>query len=605
MKKIFIYIAIVFLSLLPAITNGTEISSAIVAYTITSGSSNPITITSAGFGTPEAAIFFQAGTVFSDSMPVTDSVMSFGFTDGTNSWSNSFQAEFDDDGTITNNCKRQDSDCIASLATIGDGSCAVDYTATFGSWTTNGAVINVGTPLSYTAQGSCILLKGDNVDFKVGNFSLGDDDQAVSVTGVGFEPKGVILSSVKLTANGGSRHLHFSIGFIENTGDTVNGSICSQDNRNGQALKTMARNDSVLSFFVDNTSDLDYTVTVDSIDSDGFTVRAVGNDTGSVDVGYLAFGGDYIGAYAGFITTPASAESTTYTPTGVSTDLVLMIPNETGTINSMPSDKSAYGISAFNGTQQVGAFTIQDNGKEGGRVRVGQFQKWATAASMYATYSTYNASTLKISGAETSITEDNFVINFTPTSTMKWPIFALGTATFNPVLQITGANTKISYSVYDAENSKNGIEITSTASGTVLTNCTVARAKYGIRAYTDCTLTNVLSKGEINDIWVDSGATVTGTTNAFDDAAAGGSGTYTDTGATSFSKTISFTDESGGDFTLTADLQGTDYGYTLDLAGNAVTAPPSIGAYEYIASGVSQNMWRIFETERRKQPIFY
>ncbi len=110
-----------------------------------------------------------------------------------------------------------------------------------------------------------------------------------AITGVGFQPKAILMWSDAQTAVGNSADLQFSKGFSDGTTDFCAGQT-SEDN---VATSNCGRmNSSKVISIYSVTPALLVEAELDSFDSDGFTVKWTTNDTTAYLIHYLAIGGD-------------------------------------------------------------------------------------------------------------------------------------------------------------------------------------------------------------------------------------------------------------------------------------------------------------------------
>ena len=200
---------------------------------------------------------------------------------------------------------------------------------------------------------------------------------------------------------------------------------------------------------------------------------------------------------------------------------------------------------------------------------------------------------LQISGAKTAnilISGNNNVIRYSDI----YAGYDHSTAGSGMGIDITGDNNEIYYNLI-FNNFGDGIKVNSGGTGNEIYNNVFYNtgAKYltsqGLNIDEDSAIrNNIVRNSDDTDININTGKTVTGGYNCFEDASASGPGTYTDSGSsTLFSTNPLWTDSSNNNFTLQSGSPcidaGTDVGLTQDYAG--ITVPlgggPDIGAYEY------------------------
>jgi hypothetical protein len=122
-------------------------------------------------------------------------------------------------------------------------------------------------------------------------------------------------------------------------------------------------------------------------------------------------------------------------------------------------------------------------------------------------------------------------------------------------------------------------------------NTIFGSGRYGIYATSNANLiNNVVYDSNTNDVFVVSGASLTGSNNWFKDSGIGGTGAYTDAGSTTWSGADpAFVNTGSGDFHLLPsspliNVGASVAGFASDFDG--ITRPiglaPDIGAYEYV-----------------------
>ncbi len=146
---------------------------------------------------------------------------------------------------------------------------------------------------------------------------------------------------------------------------------------------------------------------------------------------------------------------------------------------------------------------------------------------------------------------------------------------------VSGADATLNLGVIDCQDDPGKLGLDITATGFTGNNLTIVRCPAGgIQAEESLTLNNTIAISSGNDITIAAGKTVTGTSNAFGDAAKAGLGIYTDTGGTLWSTDPLFVNSSAGNFRpLNSSVKHGASEYSLNLGINGLPIRDSIGAY--------------------------
>jgi len=164
-------------------------------------------------------------------------------------------------------------------------------------------------------------------------------------------------------------------------------------------------------------------------------------------------------------------------------------------------------------------------------------------------------------------------------------------------LEISGASNKAYYSLIYGNGSDN-VKVLTGASNELYNLISEGAGGHGFNIDESCILRNCIERNSTGDsINIDTGKTVTGGYNCFEDAAKAGAGTYTDTGtSTLFDTDPLFTDIGSKVFTLQLGSPsidtGLDVGLTEDIIGTSVPqgAGVDMGAYEFTGSQAETGM---------------
>ncbi|MGH9921164.1 MAG: hypothetical protein ACRD38_00270 [Nitrososphaerales archaeon] len=201
----------------------------------------------------------------------------------------------DGEGTMDTWRYQRSDRCIVSLQ---PNSGAVDDEADFVSWLTNGFTINWTNAPSGTPNIGYLVLKGGQ--FKVGSFQITSGTGNQPISGVGFQPVGLILmsdhsSSASPTTSEAHNRLVF--GAAHTTGDSNEGNIAVGDEdgadpsitaRSNRQTKIMHLIDEVAT---GSSSTIDLAADLASFDTDGFTLNKTTNTNNTLaQVIYVAFG---------------------------------------------------------------------------------------------------------------------------------------------------------------------------------------------------------------------------------------------------------------------------------------------------------------------------
>ncbi|HWU38962.1 MAG TPA: right-handed parallel beta-helix repeat-containing protein, partial [Candidatus Acidoferrum sp.] len=138
--------------------------------------------------------------------------------------------------------------------------------------------------------------------------------------------------------------------------------------------------------------------------------------------------------------------------------------------------------------------------------------------------------------------------------------------------------------------SNDAIENYGSANIALFYNTLFGSGRYGLYSSTNASLTDsVIYNSTANDVFIDAGASLTGSYNWFEDPAKGGTGTYIDAGSTTWSGADpAFAGSAAGDFHLLSaspliDAGTPIAGFASDFEGTSRPQglAPDIGAYEF------------------------
>lgn len=181
------------------------------------------------------------------------------------------------------------------------------------------------------------------VETKVGTFAINTSltaGQTQAISGVGFQPKVVIFwwsGQTSATDASGAGDINFGIGWMVDATHRNSLSGLSLNALASTDTARMIRNDSCIAYFT-NTTTLDGRADFSSFDSDGFTLAIDDAFAASLQVSYLALGGDEItAATTGEQSINGATGSTAFTGVGFTPSVIFMIANNASGFNGITS----------------------------------------------------------------------------------------------------------------------------------------------------------------------------------------------------------------------------------------------------------------------------
>ncbi len=203
-----------------------------------------------------------------------------------------------------------------------------------------------------------LLVHKDSFSFPAGT---GD----IVETGVGFQPKALLLWFTRQTATGFASTMALTVGFTTDSTQRGSLSMYSEDNvgtvNNVHYLRDTAAVAGIVRSAGNNfVSDI---CTLTSFDADGFTLSYSKDLTfgGQWICHYIALGGtDLTNAWSGTITTPIVTGPQPYTGVGFEPDCLILLSALTHTLATQTATGSKFGIGAFDGTTQATSF-VEEN----------------------------------------------------------------------------------------------------------------------------------------------------------------------------------------------------------------------------------------------------
>lgn len=163
---------------------------------------------------------------------------------------------------------------------------------------------------------------------KYGSFTKATGGAPVSdvVTGLGFQPKGVIFFWTRQTGEGFSSDLSAGVGFASGPANERAVSVTSLDNSgNSDAGRRRSESNMILLLSGGTDPTLVAQAGLTSFDPDGFTITWTTNDTSGYLIHYLALGGDITNALAGTFTLTDIAGNQAVTGVGFQPDSVMFL----------------------------------------------------------------------------------------------------------------------------------------------------------------------------------------------------------------------------------------------------------------------------------------
>lgn len=368
-----------------------------------SGATGTISVTRGGFGTPQAAIIYTAGSTVKNSQQ-THFYNGFGYWDGTNTYSISGFAQ---DSVSTTNSSRRAASAKFSLVGLNEDDLA-NYTI---SSTTDG--VNIawgGGSVTSSILATVILIKGV-VNAKTGiitnYFASGG---TYDINTVGFRPTIVFFTGGAPTFDNivGVMPITHGVAHCSASGVVSQGTVYSATRNNGTINNANmgARVDKALREY-QAAGAVSSSLTASDFDSSGFSLTADGNL--SDDIAYLALQlSDHDDAYVGDLTVPGATGSQVISGLPFEPCVVGMwgigSSNVTGEVTS-PASTLSLGVSDGTashchsyGTSNL--FTTRST-------------RWHTTSAVFRTYSLTVGSGSRSSASVTGLNADGWSLNWT------------------------------------------------------------------------------------------------------------------------------------------------------------------------------------------------
>ncbi len=303
-------------------------------------------ITVSGFGTPKAAIFIINEMVYGGSTGGHVNG-SFGATDGTNQWVNSWKSV---NGASPNPAKRATTTRLISLTSSTTTAVVAD--AHFNSWIGDGVRITIDTNTPAAAYGLLvILIGGSSVSAVAGTKTLTTQNNSVTVT-PGFQLNALFVGSHQgAFDNANSTTSIASIGFASYDGSTIRqcANLYRGDAAGTSNIQGEVRTTGVATFVSSRYAELA------NITSTAFDLTSRGADLSAATVGYLAlnFGGA-AAAWAGSLNSPTATGNNDFTGPSFTPQAVFALPTMlTATdTNQTSGEAGGWGFSANTASEQ-------------------------------------------------------------------------------------------------------------------------------------------------------------------------------------------------------------------------------------------------------------
>ncbi|MFQ5779711.1 MAG: hypothetical protein ACE5HN_02850 [Nitrospiria bacterium] len=210
--------------------------------------------------------------------------------------------------------------------------------------TVNGPIVNTQRVIEVSQAGGGG--GGGATSTKYGSFTkaTGAAPVSQSITGVGFQPKGVIFFWTRQTAEGFASDLNAGVGFATGPANerAVSVTALSGDNRN-QTGRRRSESNMILLLSGGPFPTLIAQAELTSFDADGFTINWTTNDANAYLIHYIALGGDITNALAGTFTLTRTVGNQAVTGVGFQPDSIMTLWGFTEPVDTSVED-AAIGI---------------------------------------------------------------------------------------------------------------------------------------------------------------------------------------------------------------------------------------------------------------------
>jgi hypothetical protein len=314
---------------------------------------------SLGGRTPKAAIF-KITRATADGTPVAHADFGLGMVTGAaNEWAVAYT---DEDGQATTDTASEEftDACIVLLI---PGVNFEQASAEFSSFSANTVTVNWTDAPAAAHLIEVTLIAGADVSAQANNAALGNTlNNAVDVTGVGFEPD-LVLAACRDGTSGGN--VKFSFGAVHN-GVSVTQRCHAIRYRDNQATSQCAARftESYGVMAIDNSADLDWGGEFGTFDSDGFTVTTRNAGANNTTLLFLALKFGDIKSWVGTVDAPTSTGIDSQTGPGFRSQFALGGLTHTEAVDTAYTDGRAgvAGVSVFTPTAEYcKATAAEDN----------------------------------------------------------------------------------------------------------------------------------------------------------------------------------------------------------------------------------------------------
>lgn len=256
---------------------------------------------------------------------------------------------------------------------------------------------------------------------KKGVFTLPTTTQSVPVTGVGFQPKALILWTTGQTVSGYTSGVKLGFGMAASSTQRITTAIRSDDAQSPVVAIRRALSNACLLVSMTAGGTLEMYTDFTSFDADGFTLALTVASAGTAyKVHYLALGGnDITNVFVGKTAIGTSIGAWSVTGVGFKPDLVI----GTHILNNIDAgafSTSQFNLSAFTETTQSAlSYRSQDAANPTNNINYQRNDKAIVGVSS-------SANTVGIEGTITTMDADGFTIDLTTApSTVDWGFMAI------------------------------------------------------------------------------------------------------------------------------------------------------------------------------------
>ena len=324
----------------------------------TPAATDTIDFTSAGFGTPTAALFFLCWGDSDGTIREANQYASVGFTDLTSDRCVSMGAS--DGNATTKTARNMRSDALVAQLLLPDGSVA-KY-GTFNSTITDGLRID-WTVSSSSAQVKlvCVLIKGSTLE-DCGSFTPNSSESGTaSKSGLASAPKVLLLASHGSTVDDGTSHGIISFGCAIDDGSETQRCHAwyNQDDSSNVNCGGYLANNRCVGQFYDGS--LSWSGELTAWNADGWTMTTRDGATGGDECIYLVLNAPDTEFDLQTIESPTSTETKKYT-TGFDVTAVLGAMTHASAVNTAGNDETVCQFAAAEGAGEESVASGDDDG---------------------------------------------------------------------------------------------------------------------------------------------------------------------------------------------------------------------------------------------------